>query len=1166
MASSLDDTGELIEAGTPLTRNHWFDGKFLRADDLARDQDYHREALRLANRAGGFGVVDGLEIGLAGAELLLQPGLGITARGELLLLSGELRVAVDALIAASSSETRMAKPAAKGDASFAPCVALGEADGPAPVDGGLRVYRLTLSRHEALCGHEDVVGALCERACVSERQRPYRLEGVRLRARRINVALAEPKGITLDGRHRRSQIASAMFARDDASPPPLPRPNSLLSPLWCAGAELEADDELTLGILVRGAGGADFVDLWAGRRERLAAQAERYWRRRTRQRPYADFIAQLAQFQCQLYEVFRNAPAPDDGDEPGGDCGSLKALVADLEKQLEAVIAEGEGDGDARAKKSAARAQPLAIDWNQAAGVKVMQRIGRFVELSKPLLKGRADRVLIERGIVELPPAGFLPVRPGADIAPQVQALLGPGVQLKVCSAPLDAIGQLLEQGQHSARTSLLRGIADPADKPLLQIIVPDGAGGAAPAPAAQLPGHALSLHTDPAVLLSVLVRLLQPSKPADGSAGIDLGAEFKRLLDLQQDESSVGDGAARVTGARSLALAARGDPQASGVEAFDGVWIEAEASADPWTTPARQPVRLQLELRLRDRPGAELPTTALIGIQLSLQAELLAGDFRDADEEAQLRQLFATATGKQGGELRPFGIPKGLLQRVIHGQGIPGRADGPGEPHSDPFIVEFGLLWRDGDAALVLLPTAQPGTLLLLERQSPGSDGLQRLRLLVRSQAVAPPVLTHVPPPAPVQLHAISVAGLRFDAGALSAGATPRRAAEAGLDALPAALGSTAPNAAARARLLPALPPAAGIVGALSGPHDWVLFRRPIDVVCGVSAPPPPPPSSAGRYRAVVAGVLGGLRERKQVLDALDSGQLPDAQLATLKSAGLLNFADGAELPDVTQTYLVAQFGRGDFALPCVAAYVLGLSAVDDALDRRRTVAVAGRLGATLTDARPLPTAPAGLKLDPDEGLMLYVCDPADPPSPEPPPPVPAPVPPAPQPQPPAPQPPPPPPPKANRVNVLYLLTRNGSNSVSDSFLRGLSQQLQSATGMQSALSTLATRGRRFDLWMYRAGGTGTITLPNEEQMSYLSARNFLAACGGQGAGEVWSVCNSSANADEQRRVAEESRFVTGQIGGMSNPLLEVRAAGLLLLNGMAVDGLSILVVRDSF
>ncbi len=508
MPTTPQDTGTLVEQGTPLVRNHWFDGKFLRADDLARDQDYHRSALRLANQAGGFGVVHGLEASLHGSEIRVQPGLGVSADGELLMLGSVLSVGVDALIAASLVETPgggaagTTAPPAAANGGFGPCVSAGGAEAPGPVATGWRLYRLTLAPHRALCGYEDVVGALCDRACVSERQRPYQLEGVRLRARAESLPLPPRPGFEVDGRHARSRIASALFTREDSATAPLPdNGGRLLGPAWCSGAPHAGGSELTLGYLVRGAGTADFIELWSGRRERFAPQAPGYWERRTRRRPHADFMAQVAQFQCQLAGLLKDGAPPVD---EGGDCEALRGLVRSLQAQL----AQALGDGD-----------PETIDWTQATSVATMKRLGAFVKKAAGAMQGVPDRVLLERGMVEVPPAGLLPVTPnGAPVLRQVQALLGPGVVLQLCSAPLDAIGHLFEEAQHSARSSLTRGLADPADKPLLQIIVPDGQA-LAPAPTVP-PGYAVAMQVDPAITVLTLLQLLaaaqaEPKAPA---------------------------------------------------------------------------------------------------------------------------------------------------------------------------------------------------------------------------------------------------------------------------------------------------------------------------------------------------------------------------------------------------------------------------------------------------------------------------------------------------------------------------------------------------------------------------------------------------------------------------------------------------------------------------
>ncbi len=1131
MASS--DNGDLIEAGTPLTRNHWFDGKFLRADDLARDQDYHREAQRLANRAGGFGVVEGLEIGLAGAELLLQPGLGITARGELLLLNGELRVGVDALIAAGQGEVRSGPAPAKGDAGFVSCVALGTADEP-PVDAGMRVYRLTLARHEALCGHEDVVGALCERACVSERQRPYRLEGVRLRARRILLPLSAPQGVLLDGRHRRSQIASALFARDDASPPPLPRSSSLLGPLWCAGAALEADDELTLGILVRGAGTADFVDLWAGRRERLAAQAERYWRRRTRQRPYADFLAQLAQFQCQLYDSFRHGPAPGDGDEPGGDCGSLKALVADLERQLEAAMDEGNVEGPA--KKSAARAQPLAIDWNQAAGVRVMQRIGLFVEAAKPLLKGRADRVLIERGIVELPPAGFLPVRPGRDVRAQVQALLGPGVQLRVCSAPLDAIGQLLAEGQHSARTSLLRGIADAADRPLLQIIVPDGE---PPVAAPVRPAFAVDLQYDPG-LLAIALPLMLGSPSAETRPGFapqaaqgHLNARLGESLQLPAGKAVVGEGLGRLAepGQRpGFAFAVEGLAPAAGAEipqeAFAQAWMELEIERDPFALAAGESAPLSLALREIDRnpSSAEFPEARLayeLGFsgqlaQLNPRLELrdmgaLAAALEIAAPEACLAEL----SGELRYRLQVLGLPAAQQpegfdrERVVavRAKLLIARGD-------DGTMQRWQLIWE------LMLPNSDVRLLVDLLWQRRPSDGRAALRLRLRapqSASGAQAIDTQSP-----------LARLQSEAGLLAAQHPRRLAAERTLLALRDGLGDgNGFLARARQRLFgdDASPGADQ-----HGPHDWVLFRRPVDAVCGATplplpplppAPEPPQPKLQS-YRAWVLRLQGpsGRLSIDQAIKQLESGQLPSPKLATLGDAGLLGFAVGSSTPQQSEAQLAAAWRAAGFGPQAVVAALQESVASSDSLARARFAALSPRLGGGTNEPalhRLGGQLPPELQGQAADGVLILLVEPPDaPPPPEP-------VPPA-------------PPPVANRSQLLLIVGTQGSSAFPVGEIARLPAMLASATGLQPTLDRLLLAARQHWLRLYREGGVGTIVLLNADQPEFQMARTTLGFMGGQGPREVYCL-SDSLFPDERARVLDESWFIAGQVLGGAPP-----------------------------
>src|ERR1700754_570474 len=90
---TLRKSGALIE-DPRRERPRYFDGRFLAARDLIRDQQYMlaREAF-LAQATGG-GVATGLEVehGKAADEIVIRGGHGITPAGELTMLPRVLSV------------------------------------------------------------------------------------------------------------------------------------------------------------------------------------------------------------------------------------------------------------------------------------------------------------------------------------------------------------------------------------------------------------------------------------------------------------------------------------------------------------------------------------------------------------------------------------------------------------------------------------------------------------------------------------------------------------------------------------------------------------------------------------------------------------------------------------------------------------------------------------------------------------------------------------------------------------------------------------------------------------------------------------------------------------------------------------------------------------------
>lgn len=94
-ARALREAGLLVDESHRV-RPRYFDGKFLAARDLTRDQAYFLARQAGYARALGPGVVEGLEVsaGVSSSDLLVHPGFGYTSAGELVSLSGVVRVSL----------------------------------------------------------------------------------------------------------------------------------------------------------------------------------------------------------------------------------------------------------------------------------------------------------------------------------------------------------------------------------------------------------------------------------------------------------------------------------------------------------------------------------------------------------------------------------------------------------------------------------------------------------------------------------------------------------------------------------------------------------------------------------------------------------------------------------------------------------------------------------------------------------------------------------------------------------------------------------------------------------------------------------------------------------------------------------------------------------------
>ncbi|HEX4947615.1 MAG TPA: hypothetical protein VFZ34_13175 [Blastocatellia bacterium] len=77
----------------------YFDGRFLSAQDMTREQEYFLTRQSDLGRAGGFGVINGLQVERATgtSDLLIRAGLGITLSGELVGLEEDLFLEINNL-------------------------------------------------------------------------------------------------------------------------------------------------------------------------------------------------------------------------------------------------------------------------------------------------------------------------------------------------------------------------------------------------------------------------------------------------------------------------------------------------------------------------------------------------------------------------------------------------------------------------------------------------------------------------------------------------------------------------------------------------------------------------------------------------------------------------------------------------------------------------------------------------------------------------------------------------------------------------------------------------------------------------------------------------------------------------------------------------------------
>jgi hypothetical protein len=946
----------VIPTPTPLTSLNYFDGKFLRADDLMVEKRYVRRLVELSNQAGGAGVVHGFDTTLgSGDSLSIGPGMAIDPAGRALLLPTQTELDVADLIEAgrrvSSPRVSPVRPVAlpaSGAIRVASAAALRVARAPSRGPGfedceevsvtppsdlarASDLYLVTIAHAEALCGHEDVYGKLCEEACVTSTDRPLRVEGIVVRAVPLTLTtpLAVSSAIAIDRRHLRSRVASAYFADDALRLASLISRAGLAADTWCLGARLDGGSDVPIAVIARSGESTVFLDPWIARRERIEAPARRYWARRMAMRPWDIYLAQILQFQCQLHELLLGGGEPGADDDP---CRPQQDVIVEAAKVLEDVETHYATFLEASVKPSLAAAGPeLSMGRLPGGLARIASLRTRLQAALEGVFAAPRDRVLIQRGIVELPPAGYLPVVPGSGVSvnDQVRRLVGEGIDLRFCVVRPDFVPHALEEAQHMERISLLHGLDHPNDRPRVDVLVPNG--------------EISQISTVPAGRgFAVKVRLAfggATAEPLPLTPPIGLMASRIGPAPQPSGIAITGAGRAEITQSGGMAFhiaAATEAPRPVRVQdlvrAMTGLPVEGEAPsavlARVPTSPDAEHVLIHEDPRFAGRmrslaglatdfisaarvasasftPEAAAPQPAerfapalapgerrVVALWASMRTE---ADVRSmsAGESTGVRfqaVLFSPSASPTYSQLELFGALRiDQVQPTPSGRSISGTFSGTsktrqvvdgGAPSDEAsghdLNVNLQLAAPAGQPATMTLKLGRPGGAFLIE----ASWTLAPISVTVRASSVFRERTLEILEAEAVENADVLVPGNSLHTLALSA-----------IEVIGAGLGDPSFRDAAINDLFPAPPPPTKDL-LVRATMDWVLFHRRRDITCGIETEHPvvAPPRRYALFQRRVADLAEADAIRKVILEG-DAQRLARLEL---RQVDIVEFAGG--------------------------------------------------------------------------------------------------------------------------------------------------------------------------------------------------------------------------------------------------------------------------------
>ena len=380
----------------------------------------------------GFDVTAG-----SGDTLTIGGGLAFDGTGRVLYMPAAFTVELQKLIAATRNSLGKGMQASAG--SSASRSARPDAGTKPQAPSGAEFYVLTIAHAEDACGEEDVFGKLCDDGCATSTDRAFLVEGVIVRATPFQPRTPFVTWAKANESHIRSQLVSAFFADEKDFVPCQISKAGLDSGIWCNGAAAPTGWEVPIAVVGR-LTSRTFVDEWVVRRERIETPPRRYWEGRMCMRPWDVFLAQVLQFQCQLPSVLEGHEGDSTETDP---CAPHTAVIrkawtlVNLLENAPRMGTAGTGVAEVDGPETATTVAEAPLATTSAELTLSILAVDEFRRDLLELLKTAAlpsRQILLDGGLVELPPAGYLPVTPGTtpSVDEQVRRLHGPG-----CRSPL---------------------------------------------------------------------------------------------------------------------------------------------------------------------------------------------------------------------------------------------------------------------------------------------------------------------------------------------------------------------------------------------------------------------------------------------------------------------------------------------------------------------------------------------------------------------------------------------------------------------------------------------------------------------------------------------------------------------------------------------------------